>query len=291
MTHDPWLMTLTHDSCADAQMHVYAGLTKMTQSNQTHDSWSMIHWCCFNYFIRKSLVALQEALFARVLRTDQTHNLWSILIDGAFITAWLHKKWNNSFAGSSIWSNFWWLIKLKIYDLWSITHDSSHMTHALMFRCTFTPDSAEDSFNVDGEIGKAAQTHITVLPSAVSVFFALPWIKVSRLMTRDSWCCHSWRILACWTLMNRVTMWMKETMTDDSCCLRLSRSCLTHLNKKNHARWVMHVYVFTYSFRHAYVLCCSVRPVLQCVGGVLWCSVMQCVSFAVYIRHTYCGNG
>ena len=39
--------------------------------------------------------------------------------------------------------------------------------------CTFVPDSPDDTFNVDGEVAPAVETHITVLQSAVAIFFAL----------------------------------------------------------------------------------------------------------------------
>ena len=37
---------------------------------------------------------------------------------------------------------------------------------------TIVPRDSEDTFNIDGEVGRGVSTHIRVLPSAIRVFVA-----------------------------------------------------------------------------------------------------------------------
>ena len=37
-----------------------------------------------------------------------------------------------------------------------------------------TPASPQDTLNIDGEVGEATRTHISILPSAITIFSRVP---------------------------------------------------------------------------------------------------------------------
>ena len=212
------------------------------------------------------------------------HDPW--LIDVALITAWLHKKWYSSFAGSSICSNLWWLIRLffacicrYVYvhnELWSMIHHSWLITHDSCAHVQVHIYARLGRGLIQRRRGNRKSCANSYYRAAFGSFGFFRASLNKRLKTHDSWLMIL-SLVTCISVLNTHESYhhVNEITHDSWLVLSPFVPLLLDASKwKNHARWVMHVYIFTYSFRHAYVLCCSVRPVLQCVGGVVWCSVM-----------------
>ena len=110
----------------------------------------------------EEVVMRGQFLFAACLKTERTVTPFCHASDGC-CDVFVIQKLNHLSLGS-LWSSV---------DMKSGKHlrdDKFHYFKAL--ECSFTPESDKDPFNVDGEIGQAVPTHITVLPCAVDVYFA-----------------------------------------------------------------------------------------------------------------------